>query len=73
VCVERRSAGAIIGIAWWADSTLPNSSTGVTVIGSSGKQIFVMTHQVGKIDDVWQITYDANQTVHMESETTATL
>jgi len=64
----------LIGLAVWWDSSIPNSTPGVSVVGGNtarlpGSETFILTHLFGKTTQVWEITYDSKDAVKFHCQT----
>jgi len=69
--------GAVVAVvivfALLFDAATPNSTQGVVVVGGNEVRLptgetFVLTHQVGKTINVWEITYDGHTSVRFHCD-----
>lgn len=68
----------VVGLAYWVDSTLPNSTKGITIVADNTARVaqgedFVLTHTTycGKsctVIHVWHITFDGGQMVDFQED-----
>lgn len=64
----------IVGLVVWADAATPNSTQGVHIVGKNKArlpegEVFVLSHHVGKVRKVWEITFDGDSSVRFHCET----
>lgn len=65
VCAVVAGVAVLIALAIGMEANTPNSTSGISIVGGNLARVpqgetFILTHHVGKVRQVWEITYDGS-------------